>query len=82
MSNWTRLVPATMIVLFGLVVASMPTTTRTVEISELALVREVQPTVTLAAGTRHTAHKTHKNEDPGFASIGGGATRPAPQVTL
>lgn len=83
MSNWTRFMPAAMMVLFGLVAASIPSTTSTVEIRALALVREVQPTVTLAHGTRHhTNHKNHKNEDPGFAPIGGGAARPAPQVAL
>lgn len=82
MNTWTRFMPAAMMVLFGLVAASIPSTTSTVEIRALALVREVQPTVTLAHGTRHANHKNHKNEDPGFAPIGAVAARPAPQVAL
>lgn len=83
MSHWIRLTPAALLVLFGLVAASIPSSTSTIEIRDLALVREVQPSVALAQGTRHhTNHKVHKNEDPGFAPIGGGAARPAPQVAL
>lgn len=83
MSIWTRFTPAALLVLFGLVAATIPSSTSTIQIRDLLLVREVQPSVTLAQGTRHhTNHKVHKNEDPGFAPIGGGAARPAPQVAL
>jgi hypothetical protein len=79
--NKTWYVSAAMILCFGMVAVSIPTTA-TIAIGDLALIKEVQPTVTLASGTRHANHKTHKNEDPGFGPIGGGATRPAPQVSL
>lgn len=81
MSKFTRFVPVAMVVLFGLVASTIPSTTSTVSIPELALVQEVQPTMALSSA-RHTDPKQHKNEDPGFGPISGGAVRPAPQVSL
>lgn len=82
MSKWTRFVPAAMIVLCAVVTSSIPSTTSTVAIDSLTLVQEVRPTLALAAGTRHANHKTHKDTDPTSATIGGGAARPLPQVSL
>lgn len=81
MSKWTKFVPAAMVVLFGLVASTIPSTTSTVSIPALALVSEVQPTMALSSA-RHTDPKQHKNEDPGFVRIAGGAALPAPQVSL
>lgn len=76
-----KFAPVAAAVLFGLVVSTVPSTTSTVSIPALALVNEVQPTVALSSA-RHTDPKQHKNEDPGFVRIAGGAALPAPQVSL